>query len=111
MTTIENRRSPRILKRVPLRLMPEGAPVHEAYTAVINVHGALVVSPISCSDGSVIEIENKNSGALARARVIWCGVREEGTGFKLGLEFLENPDFWGEDYDSEGEQVVERKID
>jgi hypothetical protein len=99
---VENRRSPRILRRVSLLIRPDAGPTHEAYSAVINVHGALVVAPLGFDDDAVIVLENLKNGVVTRARVIWSGGVERGTGFKLGVEFLDGVDFWGEDYDPEG---------
>jgi PilZ domain len=98
-TGVENRRSPRILRRVSLLVDPGTGPAHEAYSAVINVHGALVIAPLGFPDDTVIRLENLKNGATIRARVIWSGGVEAGTGFKLGVEFLDGVDFWGEDYD------------
>jgi hypothetical protein len=98
-TGVENRRSPRILRRVALRIDPGAGPTHEAYSAVINVHGALVIAPLGFADDAVIGLENLHNGNTTRARVIWSGGVEAGTGFKLGVEFLDGVDFWGDDYD------------
>ena len=101
MTTIDNRRSPRIVKRVPLRIDPGvGRPI-EGYSAVINLHGALVIAATDFPDDTVIVLENVHNGLRTRARVIWSGGEEEGTGFKLGVEFLDGVDFWGDAYDPE----------
>lgn len=98
-TGAENRRSARILARVPLRLESGLGPSHEAYSAVINVHGALVISPLGFPADAIIGLTNQINGVMSRARVIWCGGVEAGTGFKLGVEFLDGVDFWGDAYD------------
>jgi hypothetical protein len=100
---VENRRSPRILRRVSLSIDPGIGPAHEAYSAVINVHGALLIAPRGFPDDAIVGLENRHNGARTRARVIWSGGAEAGTGFKLGVEFLDTVDFWGKDYDPGGE--------
>jgi hypothetical protein len=99
MTGIENRRSPRVLKRVALCIDQGTGSKHEAFSAVINTHGALVIAPLGFPDDTVILVENLANGQVSRARVVWSGGEEDGTGFKMGLEFLDGVDFWGEDYD------------
>jgi hypothetical protein len=99
MTSIENRRSPRILKRVALRITGAGGTAHESYSAVINAHGALLISPVEYPGGTIVLLENQRQGVTSRGRVIWSGGEEEGTGFKLGVELLDGVDFWGRDYD------------
>lgn len=98
MTTIDHRRSPRIVKRVPLRLDQGAGPLHEAYSAVINLHGALVVTDVPFPDDTVLVVENIFNGRKSRARVVWSAGADQADSFKLGLEFLDGIDFWGEDY-------------
>jgi hypothetical protein len=98
-TGAENRRSKRILRRVPLRLESGLGPAHEAYSAVINLHGGLVISPIGFQNHAIVALTNLINGAVSRARVVWSGGLDAGTGFKLGVELLDGVDFWGDAYD------------
>ena len=94
--TIENRRSPRIVRRVPIEIVAEGQTV-EAVSAVINKQGALIVAPVVFGSGRIVRLENRRTERQVDARVVWGSSEAEG-GCKLGLEFLEDVDFWGADY-------------
>jgi hypothetical protein len=102
-TGAENRRSARIVKRVPLRIDTGAGPTFEAYSAVINMHGALLVAPHGFPDDTILGLTNLDNQVMSRARVIWSGGQTGGTGFKLGVEFLDGVDFWGDAYDPEAE--------
>jgi hypothetical protein len=95
-TAREGRRSPRLIARIPLDVQP----IQESCTtAVINLHGALILSPVPWPSGTLLNIQNKKNKRSIQARVVWSG-REEGSGsHKLGVEF-EAPEsgFWGDDY-------------
>jgi hypothetical protein len=94
----DGRRSPRIIARVPLDLRP----VQEfstADTAVINLHGALLLSPVPWPAGTILEIRNQKNKRSIRVRVVWAGPDDGSGSHKLGVEF-EAPEsgFWGVDY-------------
>ena len=94
---IEGRRSPRIIARVPLEVQPLES--LRATTAVINLHGALILSPVPWVSGTILKIRNQKTNRSIEARVVWTG-SDDGTGsYKLGVEF-EEPEsgFWGSDY-------------
>jgi len=93
--TIENRRSPRIVRRVPILVIADGQAV-DAVSAVINKHGALIVAPVVFGSGRILRIENRRTERQIEARVVWGASDAEGC--KLGIEFLEELDFWGDDY-------------
>lgn len=93
----EGRRSPRILASIPLDVQPLESLT--ATTAVINLHGALILSPVPWVSGTILGIRNHKTNRSIRARVVWTGPND-GTGlYKLGVEF-EGPEsgFWGSDY-------------
>jgi hypothetical protein len=92
------RRSPRVLARVALRLSTERLS-GSAVTAVINRHGAMVLSSVKWSVGERVWVMNLGTEARCEARVVWEG-REDPNGlYKLGLEFeAASASFWGEDY-------------
>jgi hypothetical protein len=98
--TIENRRSPRIVRRVPIQIVADGQTV-DAVSAVINKHGALIVTPVVFGSGRVLRVENRRTERIAEARVVWGASDPEGC--KLGIEFVEELDFWGADYAPEAE--------
>lgn len=96
----ERRRSRRVAMECPLTLRWRES-VHRGRTAVINDHGALVLSPFAAPKGAVLEIESQ-TGQVARARVVWgwFGDARHDTRFRLGLEFLDAfPAFWGKEYE------------
>jgi hypothetical protein len=97
--SIDNRRSPRVVKRIPLRIDLGVGETLDAYSAVINLHGALVIAEQGFPDDTVLVLENVFNNLKTRARVVWSGGESEGSGFKLGVEFLDGVDFWGDDYD------------
>lgn len=102
--TGEHRRSPRIVASVPLEAEMKGRR-HYVLTAVINLNGALILSPVDWPPGSGLKIKNAHTGIAVSARVVWCG-HESDAGYKLGIEFeTAAPDFWGKSYDAHGVEV------
>jgi PilZ domain len=93
--TIENRRSPRIVRRVPIQIVADGQTV-DAVSAVINKQGALIVASVVFGSGRILQLENRRTERRIGARVVWGASDAEGC--KLGVEFLEELDFWGADY-------------
>jgi len=93
----EGRRSPRIVARIPLDVQPLQSLT--AVTAVINLHGALILSPVPWVSGTILNIRNQKNNRSIRARVVWTGPQEASGSYKLGVEF-EAPEsgFWGDDY-------------
>jgi PilZ domain len=94
--TIENRRSPRIVRRVPIQIVADGTTV-DAVSSVINKHGALVVAAVVFGPGRIVRVVNLRTEQEVEARVVWGSSEAEG-GCKIGVEFLEELDFWGADY-------------
>jgi hypothetical protein len=93
----EGRRSPRIVACIHLDVQPLQS--FAATTAVINLHGALILSGVPWVSGTLLNIRNRKTNRSIRARVVWTGPTD-GTGlYKLGVEF-EGPEsgFWGDDY-------------
>jgi hypothetical protein len=100
----EHRRSPRIVASISLEAEMKGR-WHQVLTAVINLNGALILSPADWPAGSGLKIKNANTGIDVNARVVWCG-HESDSGYKLGIEFeTASPEFWGESYDPHGVEV------
>lgn len=103
--TKEHRRSPRILATVPL-LIHSGGESLEVLTAVINLQGALILSPVNWPQGAILIIDNKKRGLRIRGRVVWSGSKEPSGFHKLGVEFESAaPDFWAEQYDPKSEEA------
>jgi hypothetical protein len=93
----DNRRSPRILRKVLLRI-ERGGTFTMAHTAVINLHGALILSKVPFDDDTRLDVTNLQVGVRAVFRVVWCG-EPDGGYHKLGLELVDECDFWGSAYD------------
>ena len=90
---------------MPLEIHSNGESL-EVVTAVINLHGALILSPVNWAEGTALVIVSKKTGRQVRGRVVWSGSKEP-TGFhKLGVDFESaSPDFWADQYDSQREEV------
>lgn len=100
MLGIEGRRSPRVVLRIGI-LIEDPPPACPGRTAVVNRHGALVLSPRSYELGTSLRLRNLESGERVACRVVWSGGQDETSSHKLGVEFSEErPDFWGRDYES-----------
>ena len=96
--SVEGRRSPRIVARIPLELRPVQEP-HTAATAVINLHGALILSPVPWPAETMLELRNQKNRRSIRARVVWTGPEDGSGSYKLGVEFEgAESGFWGDDY-------------
>lgn len=103
--TKEHRRSPRILATVPL-LIHSGGESLEVLTAVINLQGALILSPVNWPQGAMLTIDSKKTGLRIRGRLVWS-VSKEPTGLhKLGVEFESAaPEFWASQYAPKSEEA------
>jgi PilZ domain-containing protein len=95
---IEKRRSRRTVSEIPLEVrVVERHRI--ALTAVINRHGALILSPIPWAAGTQLEITNQRTGAMTNGRVVWCGGEDAPGSFRMGIEFdAVASEFWGDDY-------------
>ena len=103
--TKENRRSPRTLATVPL-VIHSGGESLEVVTAVINLHGALILSPVNWPQGIILTIDSKKTGSRIRGRVVWSGSKEPSGFHKLGVEFESAaPEFWAGQYDPKDEEA------
>ena len=101
----EQRRSRRILASIPLEIEWDGQP-QPAMTAVINLNGALILSPLNWPTGSELRIKNPDTELQTLGRVVWCGNLDATGWYKLGVEFRDSsPEFWGELYDAQGEEA------
>jgi PilZ domain len=105
MNTKEHRRSPRILAAVPLEIHSNGESL-EVVTAVINLHGALILSPVNWAQGTSLVIESKKTGLRVHGRVVWSGSKEPNGYHKLGVEFeAAAPEFWADQYNPLAEEA------
>lgn len=69
-------------------------------TAVVNRHGALLLSPIEYQEGTTLSMRNELTAEATNCRVTWIGSTESGTVHKLGVEFVDAaPTFWGKAYE------------
>ena len=98
---IEGRRSPRIIARIPLGVRALQYPL-AATTAVVNLHGALILSPVPWPSGTILEIRNEKTKLSTQGRVVWSGAKDDSGSYKLGVEFeVPASSFWGDDYNPE----------
>jgi hypothetical protein len=94
----QERRSQRIIASVPLEIQPV-VPGYNAETAVINLHGALIVTPIHWPVGTVLKIRNGLTDHEILGHVTWIGAQDSDGRFKVGIEFeAAVNDFWGGSY-------------
>jgi hypothetical protein len=101
----EERRSRRMIARVPLGLQPMKFP-EEAETAVINLHGALIITLTEWPVGTILRITNQQTNREIGGRVGWVGPQDSTGRFKVGIEFVTPvTDFWGTAYDPESEEA------
>ena len=98
--TSETRRSLRVLASIPVSLrLGENRPEH-GVTAVVNRHGALLLSPVEYEEGAILLLRNELTAEATNCRVTWIGSTESGTVHKLGVEFVDAaPTFWGKTYE------------
>ena len=102
---VDHRRSRRILANIPLEVEAHGRS-HRVLTAVINLNGALILSPVDWPPASEVKLKNAETGIDVNARVVWCGNPSETGSYKLGIEFEDSsPEFWGASYDPMGVEV------
>ena len=95
------RRSERICLDIPVGLSAERGPSVPGTAAIVNRHGALVLSPIRCAEGDVLSITNLTSNESALCRVVYLSAPGDGREQRLGVEFMEElPGFWGELYET-----------
>jgi len=98
MTT--NRRSPRVLARIPVTLTAGQAPPVAALTAVVNRQGALLLSALPYDVGAVLRLQNELTLTATDCRVVWVGEADPSGAHKLGVEFVDaDPTFWGTVYE------------
>jgi len=101
----EHRRSLRILATVPL-VIHSGGESLEVVTAVINLHGALILSPVNWPQGTMLIIDSKKTGLRIPGRVFWSGSKEPAGFHKLGVEFESGaPQFWADQYNPSAEEA------
>ena len=93
------RRSPRVVLGVPLRIQgPAGA--CSAHSLVVNRHGGLIACSARHPPKSVLEATNVASGKTARVHVVWDGGVVLPGVYRLGVEFLDQtPGLWGPEYE------------
>jgi len=96
---IESRRSTRVLARIPVSLRVGEAPPEHGVTAVVNLHGALMLSPVRYEQGTTLWIRNELNSEVTSGRVTWVGQVDASGAHKIGVEFVdESPNFWGSVY-------------
>jgi hypothetical protein len=92
-----------MVARVPLSVQPVDPPV-DSVTAVVNLHGALILVPIPYPMGTTLEINNHQTGLMTHGRVIWVEPDASGQ-HKIGVEFESVVEgFWGDSYNPEEDE-------
>jgi hypothetical protein len=92
------------LGTVPLVIHSSGESL-EVMTAVINLQGALILSPVNWPQGTMLTIDSKKTGLRIRGRVVWSGSKEPTGYHKLGVEFESAAtDFWADQSNPDGEE-------
>lgn len=93
----EKRRSQRVMIRVPVTLrltMDNQAMTLDAYTLVVNDHGALLVCSQTLPAESTLEIKNNHTGKRASCRVTRTP-GASGDGFLIPVELRQpSSSFW-----------------
>ena len=103
----EPRRSRRVLASLPLEIHTNGD-VIAACTAVINLHGALILCSVKWPQGSQLTLKNPENGMAVAGRVVWSGDVAPGGLHKLGVEFeFSSPQLWGAHYDPDRMETPE----
>jgi hypothetical protein len=101
------RRSPRILASLPVEISDTGSTMM-AWTAVINLNGALILSSVNWLGGTELEFRNPRTEVRVKGRVVWSGDVSPNGLHKLGVEFdRSSPDLWGTDYDAAAVEISE----
>jgi len=96
----DTRRSLRVVTQIPVSLRAGQNRPEQGVTAVVNRHGALLLSPVEYEEGAILSIRNELTAEAAGCRVTWIGSTETGTVHKLGIEFIDaSPTFWGTTYE------------
>jgi len=97
---IEGRRSRRLPASIPITLKVGQNPPGHGVTAVVNRHGALVLSPIELRGGTIFEVLNELNSNAVRCRAAWVGEVGLSGRQKVAIEFIDDaPTFWGDSYE------------
>lgn len=94
------RRSPRKTLTIPVRVhcKTPGHPWEEdAVTRVISRFGGMLECRQTIKPGDVLVVEHLDSGRTANAKLVW-GWRARSGAFVAALEFTDNKNFWGLDW-------------
>lgn len=102
----EARRSPRVDKRIPIRVVTEsrdGKHVDElAHANQVSSHGLRMTIGVDLPTGSEVEIHNPATQLSARFRVVWV-VPASDDARQMGLELVEGTEgLWGIDFSGSG---------
>jgi len=100
------RRGPRKAASIPVRLRrerPGEAWEEDTKTLLLSRYGALIACPRAVQVGETLHLTRLDIGQQAQARVTW--VRGGPGPVQIGVEFLEQENFWGLKW--EGAETVE----
>ena len=99
---INNRRSQRVVLRLPIKVQGEfedGPPcVETSHTLVVNGHGALIVLAMKVHVKQPLVVQNLTTGKEQRCQVVHVSGRQSNMS-EIGVAFLEPaPHFWNIDF-------------
>ncbi len=93
-SVVENRKSSRIVSRVPLEIRATGA-LCEATSAVVNQHGALILAPVFYPVGTTLNLRNMETHRSTPGRVVWSANPDAKGDCKVGIAFKRRvTNFW-----------------
>jgi len=96
----DKRASPRIAAKIPITAGGRDAahrPIHEqSETLLINDAGALIALAADVPAQGQIEISNRNTGEVCKARVAWRSSSQINGRWSYGVALIDPPaNFWG----------------
>ena len=106
----ENRRSQRVILRVPLRVADSGADlkpkIEETYSLSVNKHGGLIALRSKVNLGQKLTLINKTTSERKECRVVCLGPSQLDKR-QVGIEFADPvTDFWKIDFPHPGSKAI-----
>ncbi len=93
-SVVENRKSSRIVLRVPLEIRAFEAS-REATTAVVNQHGGLILATVPYEVGTTLDMRNMETHRSTFGRVVWSEDSDAQGDCKVGIAFERRvTNFW-----------------
>lgn len=100
ITSPLQRRSRRVLTRIPVQLAIDSEPPVPAFTADISREGGLILSPIAVRPHKIIWVQNQHTQRWGKARVVRVYSPGLLNYYEIGIEFVgEGTSCWQEAYE------------